>query len=290
VETGARTSTVDPLEPSRVRYAARVARSIAAEPSEAIEKIKERAAVAREQMVRRGQRPQYRVDDDWEERFHALLGVQWPCPAAAEFPAVWRAVVDRMHAKGFRVGRQNYGGDDDSDRGIARTLWCVVRHLQPQHVIETGVAHGVSSRCVLEALERNGAGHLWSIDLPPLTIPERHREIGAAIPEERRGRWTYVQGSSRKRLPRLLRELGEIQLFWHDSWHSTRNTRWELECAWSALAPGGVAGADDIDHNWGFELFERSVVAGDALHCMADDRQRLFGIARKQGSSGGARS
>ena len=65
MDTKARTSTVDRLEPSRVRYAARVARSIAAEPSEAIEKIKDRAAVAREQMVRGGQRPQYRVDEDW---------------------------------------------------------------------------------------------------------------------------------------------------------------------------------------------------------------------------------
>jgi len=282
VATNAEASTADPLEPSRLRYAARVAHSVATEPSEAIEKIKERAALAREQVARRGQRPQYRVDEDWEERVHAMLGAQWPCPAAAEFPGVWSTVVDTMHAKGFRVGRQNYGGDDDSDRGLARALWCLVRHLQPQHVIETGVAHGVSSRCLLEALERNGAGRLWSIDLPPLTIPERHREIGVAVPEDRRGRWTYLEGSSRKRLPELLHKLGEVQLFWHDSWHSTRNTRWELECAWRALAPGGVVGADDIDHNWGFELFERSAPGIDALHATADDHQRLFGIARKR--------
>ncbi len=284
--TQAPTSPPDPLEPSRLRYTARVARSLASEPSEAIEKLKERAAFAREKVVRRGQPPLYGVDEDWEERLHALLGVHWPCPVAAEFSEVWSAVVDTMHAKGFRVGRQNYGGDDDSDRGLARALWCLVRHLEPEHVIETGVAHGVSSRCILEALERNGAGHLWSIDLPPLTIPERHREIGVAVPADRRGRWTYLEGSSRKRLPGLLGELGEVQLFWHDSWHSTRNTRWELECAWSALAPGGVAGADDIDHNWGFELFERSASGKDALHCPADDHQRLFGIARKRPAGG----
>ena len=35
-------------------------------------------------------------------------------------------------------------------------------------VVETGVAHGVTSRFILEALERNGRGFLWSIDLPPL--------------------------------------------------------------------------------------------------------------------------
>jgi predicted O-methyltransferase YrrM len=255
---------------------------LAGEPAEAIEKIRERAASARETLTHRGQRPLYRVDEDWDQRLHGLLGAPWPCPAAAEFPAVWSAVLETMHSKGFRVGRQNYGGDDDSDPGLARALWCLVRHLEPQHVIETGVAHGVSSRCVLEAIERNGAGHLWSIDLPPLTIPERRREIGVAVPADRRGRWTYLEGSTRKRLPALLRELGHVELFWHDSWHSTRNTRWELACAWRALTPGGVVGADDIDHNWGFERFEQSAAGMDALHCLADDHQRLFGIARKR--------
>jgi len=277
-----RTPRFDPLEPSRLRYAARVARTLLSQPSEAMEKIKERAALSRERVARRSQEPAYRVDEDWEERLHALLGAQWPCPAAAEFPAVWSGVVDTMHGKGLRVGRQNYGGDDDSDPGLARSLWCIARHLEPAHVIETGVAHGVSSRCILEALERNGRGHLWSIDLPPLTIRERRREIAAAVPEDRRERWTYVEGSSRTRLRGLLRELGEIQLFWHDSWHSTRNTRWELETAWPALVPGGLAGADDIDHNWGFEQFEQTVSDMDALHCLAHDRRRLFGIARKR--------
>jgi hypothetical protein len=35
-------------------------------------------------------------------------------------------------------------------------------------LVETGVAHGITSRFVLEALQRNGGGRLWSIDVPPL--------------------------------------------------------------------------------------------------------------------------
>lgn len=38
-------------------------------------------------------------------------------------------------------------------------------HTRPEVVIETGVAHGVSTRIVLEALTQNDLGHLWSIDL-----------------------------------------------------------------------------------------------------------------------------
>jgi hypothetical protein len=39
-------------------------------------------------------------------------------------------------------------------------------HLRPDTVVETGVAHGVTSRVIREGLERNRSGHLWSVDLP----------------------------------------------------------------------------------------------------------------------------
>jgi predicted O-methyltransferase YrrM len=273
---------MDATRPSRPRKLVRAAARSINDPSEAIEKIKERVASKREQLVRRGQIARYAGDSDWERHVHELFGAPWPCAAAAEFDRVWSDILETMRSRGFRVGRRNYGDDDDADAGLGRALWCVVRHLRPRSVVETGVAHGVSSRCILEALDRNETGHLWSIDLPPLTIPERRAEVAVAVPEDRRGRWTYIEGSSRRRLPVLLRELGEIQLFLHDSWHSTRNTRWELKQAWSALVPGGAVMADDIDHNWGFSLFASSVADGDAVHCLADDGQRLFGIERKQ--------
>jgi hypothetical protein len=272
----------DGLRPSRLKRTSRVALLIGRDPAEAMEKFKERVASGHERLARRGQSLSYPVDSDWEERIHGLLAVPWPCPAAAEFAAVWSDIVETMSSRGLRVGRESYGGDDDADPGLSRALWCLARHLGPEHAIETGVAHGVSTRSLLEALERNGGGRLWSIDLPPVTIPERRREVAAAVPEYRRARWTYVEGSSRRRLPGLLRQLSEIQLFVHDSWHSTRNTLWELKRAWSALPPQGVLVADDIDHNWGFRLFVESVSDRDVIHCPADDGQRLFGIVRKR--------
>ncbi len=272
----------DPLKPSRFLYVARSARRVATDPHEAFEKLLERAASRYERWARRGQEAVYPPDPDWERHLHDLLGEPWPCPEVAEFPSVWSGVVETMQRHGRRVGRQSYGGDDDADAGLARSLWCLVRHLRPSRVVETGVAHGVSTRCILEALERNGRGELWSVDLPPLTIPERRSELGIAVPADTRRRWTYVEGSSRRRLPRLVRELGEIDLFLHDSRHSTRNTRWELELAWSALAPGGVAMADDVDHNWGFKLFAEGLPDADTLNCPADDGRRVFGIARKR--------
>jgi len=148
-------------------------------------------------------------------------------------------------------------------------------------VVETGVAHGLSSRILLEALKRSGAGELSSIDLPAMTIHERRSEVGVAVPEDLRAHWRYIEGASRRCLPPVLREAGQIGLFIHDSLHSTRNVRWELTTAWQALRPGGVVVVDDVDFNWGFDLFLAAGEDRRPLWCMADDGQRLFALARK---------
>ena len=232
--------------------------------------------------VRRGaQLPSYRAPDNWEPRLHDLLGSPWPCRLRAEFANAWAGVIETMSAHGLRVGRRNYGNDDDADSGLARTLWCLVHHLRAEQVVETGVAHGVSSRIMLEALRRSGDGRLASIDLAPLTIPERAAEVAVAITPELRDRWLFVQGSSRRRLPDLLRDLAPIDLFVHDSNHSTRNVHWELTTAWRSLRPGGFVVVDDVEHNWGFDQFLRGGQDREPLWCMADDGQRLFAVARK---------
>jgi len=48
-------------------------------------------------------------------------------------------------------------------------LYVFCRHFQPEIVIETGVYYGASSAFILKALEANGKGHLYSIDLPDVT-------------------------------------------------------------------------------------------------------------------------
>jgi len=63
---------------------------------------------------------------------------------------------------------------------LVRAIWCLTRHLRPKTVVETGVAHGVTSRCILEALTRSGDGRLWSIDLPPLERDWR-KQVGMAV-------------------------------------------------------------------------------------------------------------
>jgi len=271
----------DPLAPVGVRYLTGALRAFVASPPDAADRVIEKVAVRWESARRRGRLPANHAAQQWERDLHAMLGAAWPCPHAQAFAGTWEGVLETMTSGGLSVGRRNYGDQDDADPGFARALWCIVHHLHAQAAIETGVAHGVSSRVMLEALREGSGGRLYSIDLPPMLVPQRWSEMAVAVPLELRDRWTLLKGSSRRQLPDLLRRLGRIDLFVHDSRHSTRNVHWELSAAWPLLAPGGVVVVDDADVNWGFELFLRGGDDREPLWCMADDGQRQFAIARK---------
>jgi len=265
-------------------------RLAAMDPVEATIKLWSYIAVIPERRKPRFQQSPYVVTDDWERRLHEILGVPWPCQVNEEFWPLWGEVLRPFKTRQVHIGRGAFGGWGDGEPGMTRAMWCLVRHLKPVHVVETGVARGFTSRMILEALERNGAGHLCSIDLPPLLSPELHDQIGAAVRNDLRHRWSYIKGSSRRRLPRLLVELGQIDVFIHDSAHTEYNTHFELEQAWSALKPGGVVVVDDIDYSWAFHAFMQANPGHQFLICHAEplepdpsrfDAKGLFGIARK---------
>jgi hypothetical protein len=158
-------------------------------------------------------------------------------------------------------------------------VWCAVMHAQPGVVIETGVAHGVTSRIVLEALRQNDRGHLWSIDLPHPLNHQLHTQTGAAVTDDCRARWSYLPGSSRQRLPALVTDVGHVELFIHDSLHTARNTLFELDQAASVMPPGGIMLVDDIRMHNGFTTFARRHPEYQIIICPSADRHGLFGIA-----------
>jgi hypothetical protein len=238
---------------------------------------------------RRGPRPRYEADRAWERRLHDSLGVPWPCSLHPEFWDLWRRVVTELEAKGIRVGPESFQHWNDGDAALVRAIWCLSRHRRPNTVVETGVAHGVTSRFILEALARNGRGHLWSIDRPPLER-EWRKQVGIAVGGRFADRWSYISGSSRRHLPRLLARLGRIDLFIHDSLHSERNVRFELDHAWPALNVGGGIVVDDVDANGGFRAFtetfpeHRSMIAeAEPLHpdLRRFNQKGLFGVILK---------
>ncbi len=262
--------------------------ALASDPLEAWASLHDRVLAVRE---RPAPGDLYRAEADWESRLHARLGASWPCSETQEFWTLVPKVVAELEARGMRVGPFSFKGWNDGDPGLVRAIWCLVRHLRPTKVIETGVAHGMTSRFILEALERNGAGRLWSIDHPPLE-QELHAQIGIAVGDVGRDRWTLIAGSSRRHLPPLLDRLGAVDLFIHDSLHSERNVRLELDHVWPHLRVGGAVVVDDIDSNWGFRSFLEAHPGHPSFVCEAEpihpDPRRfnlkgLFGVIIKAG-------
>lgn len=163
------------------------------------------------------------------------------------------------------------------DSLLAGCCYLICRLIEPDVVVETGVAYGVSSAFILKALEENGHGTLYSIDLPPL---RRNYEKfwGVAVPEALKGRWELHRGPSRRVLPDLLEKLGALDMFIHDSLHTRRNMRAEFDLAWPRMRRGGVALADDVERNRAFgELYRKAPVFWRVVRDL--EKRSLYGRA-----------
>lgn len=134
---------------------------------------------------------------------------------------------------------------------LADLCYAVCRSLRARVVVETGVAHGVTSAYILAALSDNQTGRLISIDLPPLALAP-DTLVGYFVPQALRTRWTLHLDSARRTLPQVLVETHGLDVFVHDSLHTYAHMKWELSQAMDALRPGGVLIVDDIEGNRAF--------------------------------------
>jgi hypothetical protein len=150
-------------------------------------------------------------------------------------------------------------------------LYSIMRELKPSVAVETGVANGFSTAFTLLALQRNGTGELYSIDLPREVGREYEegafyqgtgrtgfppgKEPGWLIPDELREPWKLILGRSQEELPKLLERVGAVDTFMHDSEHSFDCMWFEYNAAWPALREGGALISDDVNSTPAFSRF-----------------------------------
>lgn len=157
-------------------------------------------------------------------------------------------------------------------------IGAVVRLTRPMVVVETGVAMGLTSAVILGALEANGEGQLYSVDLPALqSKPEEF--VGSAVPEHLKSRWTLELGPSRQVLPGLVQHVAPIDVSLHDADHSHEGQLEEYRTVWPHLRPGGVLVSDDV-RGPAFIEFTRAAGAQPML-IGGDDQRAPVGIVRK---------
>lgn len=221
------------------------------------------------------QRKKNRDPDAERARLIAFLSAHYP---AVDVHAVWEEhqaspfrAWYRERAEELRREPGNAGGT--SSLFDSEALYLLVRSARPATVVETGVLYGASAAHVLQALEDNGEGRLFSIDFPAAPGQPARSYL---IPEELQGRWRFVPGDSRQVLAPLLDELGGCDMFHHDSLHTFDHMLWEYETALERLHPGGVISSHDVlSALWGRNAFRTFC----ERHDLACDTFRNLGIA-----------
>jgi|tagenome__1003787_1003787.scaffolds.fasta_scaffold20946416_3 hypothetical protein len=213
---------------------------LVAHPHETFLRVRQRIEMQR---FETGSDVDYAPEAAWEEELDRRLGSRGVADEG------WRSVVAALEND-----LQHFPHGHDADTAFGRSIWQIARATGAETIVETGVARGVTSRFALEALEANGRGHLWSVDLPPV-LTGFHGSVGAAVPEHLRPRWTYIRGSSRDKLPRLVRDVGPIDMFVQDSLGTPPTVKFELSVAWRGLKPGGWLIVNGVNRGVGLREF-----------------------------------
>ena len=163
-----------------------------------------------------------------------------------------------------------------ADEGELRFLSGFIHSVRPGKMLETGIADGASSRIILDAMEENGAGLLWSTDISgdagDLAVLSR----GVA-------RWRPRILSPRgraKQFRQILKEVSPLDVFLHDSDHRYSWQSLEYREGWDALKPGGYLLSDDICSSYAFiDFCSERKLKPDVLI----GQRKLFGVVQKTG-------
>ncbi len=181
---------------------------------------------------------------------HAVSQVQW---ASAIDPALWAEATefaDRLRAQAaakLENATGRFGGG-----GAVALLYFLVRLRRPEYVVETGVAAGWSTAAILTALEKNGAGHLWSSDFPYFRHGGETSEIGLLVPEALKGRWTLFTEGDEANLAHIVAQVPRIDLLHYDSDKSATGRSRALSAVRGRLDANSWVIFDDIQDNWHF--------------------------------------
>lgn len=142
-------------------------------------------------------------------------------------------------------------------------LYALVCLSKPSHLVESGVASGVSTAFMLMGIVRNGKGTLHSIDFPvekkigpgneSWAIPAG-LSSGWAIPSSLGKGWDLRLGRSEDLLKPLLAEAGVLDFYCHDSPVDGRHFAFEMKAISGRLGPGSVVVADNTD----WKTFEKT--------------------------------
>jgi len=140
------------------------------------------------------------------------------------------------------------GGDSKATGGGGANealLYFLVRLINAQTVLETGVSAGSSSRSILEALNVNGKGKLYSSDL---AIHLEKNQVGVLVSEKFRKNWFLTHEGDNINLPVIFEKEKKFDLIYYDS-EKTYNGKKRFHEKIINLPAPKIIVYDDIDRD-----------------------------------------
>ncbi|MEX0656172.1 MAG: class I SAM-dependent methyltransferase [Nitrosopumilaceae archaeon] len=185
---------------------------------------------------------------------------------------------DQLKTESYPSKKKPYPLEYTLDNQNGLFLYTLCKIVKPEKVVETGVAYGLSSMYILQALFENKKGILYSID--SVFSPWESKEmIGSAIPKYLRNNWNFIFGSSSEKLEEHLSSLGSVDIFFHDSMHTYKNMIFEFETAWPYIVNDGFLLSDDISGNNAFYDFYSKMNVKPFI--LSSNDKSLLGILKK---------
>ena len=134
-------------------------------------------------------------------------------------------------------------------------IYLTIRMMKPKVIVETGTGVGISDAYILQALARNGVpAEFHSLGVQSLNL--RDFPIAYCVPDELRYhsfvKYTQYPVVIQRAVPELLDDLGDVDIFFHDSDHCGENMYWELE---QALPHSDILFVHDVHTNDAFLRF-----------------------------------
>jgi predicted O-methyltransferase YrrM len=141
--------------------------------------------------------------------------------------------------------------------GHSPLLYFFTRHLNPDIVIETGVAAGWSSQAILTALKDNqSGGHLYSSDFPYFRYKNPEKLVGYVVDDSLKNNWSLFIDGDQNNLPKIVEQVHQpVALFHYDSDKSIEGRNFAYNLLSNKLSKNAVVIFDDIQDNLHFKNF-----------------------------------
>jgi len=139
-------------------------------------------------------------------------------------------------------------------------LYFITRLIKPTCVVETGVAAGFTSSAFLNAMTKNGKGHLYSSDFPYLRLENPEEYIGILVDKKlRKKRWSLFIEGDKNNLPKIRNKIEEVDILHYDSDKSYSGRKFAISSLSDKLKEDTIIIYDDIlDNNHFYELWKKT--------------------------------